>query len=382
LYYSIRFSPEVYIDLNKSLGFKENVLKQKQNAQNKGILNYTLFVEAKKNLALKKVREEPAGFVVKELKLNNNFTNIHLIVLESFYDPNMFSNLSFSTNPLYSEFKRKFSFTENYSISPVYAGGTPQAEFELLTGIPAYQEFNTVEFNLFTGKQVDGFVNNLNKAGYHTMVMNAVSPEIFNSYNAYKSIGFEQQYYLYGKEYSNIEKRYNLIFDGDLLKRNLQVLDSIMKVKSSVPIFNYVLGIYGHTPFPMDTVRHPKIIDIKYNNERISNYESNSMNQIYYRTKALNGYIESLSVLDPNSLIVIIGDHMPNMSNIKKYGLSNKYKIKFYIIRNGKPINIKKTIYHYELPGLIINLISGEELFFREEDLKNMYNRMFYQALN
>ncbi len=381
-FYLIKFNPSLYITINEYFGFKENILKQKQNAQNRGILNYTLFVEAKKNLAFKNLKEEPLSNEVKELKLNKNFANIHLVVLESFYDPNMFSNLSFSKNPIWPQFSAKFNFTENYSLSPVYAGGSPQAEFELLTGVPAFQEFSAVEFNLFTGKHIDGFVNNLNKVGYHTIVMNATSPEIFNSYNAYKSIGFDQQHYLYGKKYSNKTQRYELIFDGDLFKHNLHILDSIKKSKPSVPIFNYVLGIYGHTPFLMDTLKHPQVIDVEYKGKKVSNYESNSINQIYYRTKALNSYIESLSELDPNSLIVIIGDHMPNMSNIRKYGLTDQYKMKFYIIKNGKSININKTIHHYEIPGLIINLLSGQEINYSEEDLRKMYRRMFFQTLN
>ena len=381
-FYSIKFEPNTFLKLNMSLGFQENTQKQKINAQNRGILNYMLFVEAKKNKAIKDLKNSPIDNVTKDLNLKTNLKNIHFIVLESFYDPNMFSNLSFSKNPLYPEFERKYADIHNYSRSPVYAGLTPQAEFELLTGVPAYQDYSTIEFNMFTGEKVDGFVNNLKKLGYKTIAMNAVSPEIFNSYNAYKSIGFEDQFYLYGKKYSETKKSYELMFDGEVFKKNLKVLDSIKNIHPSTPVFNYVLGIYGHTPFPMNDSIHPKIIDIEFEREKVGDYESRTINQIYYRTKALYNYLNELIERDPKSIIVVVGDHMPFIKDIEDYGYQDKYKIRFYILKDGKSVQIEKVVNHYELPNLIIKLISGEEIIFTDEELKSKYKRMFFQSLN
>ncbi len=76
--------------------------------------------------------------------------------------------------------------------SPIYGGGTAQAEFELLTGIQALSKVNRIEFNVMQGRNISSFVKKLNQNNYKTIATIATGSGFFNSIQAYKSIGFDE----------------------------------------------------------------------------------------------------------------------------------------------------------------------------------------------
>ena len=100
--------------------------------------NYKRFEELKNNSEFAKLdihAELYKGEIAKP-------KNIHMIVLESFIDPRLFEGVSYSRSPLAEELSPYFSARKDFShpISPVYGGGTPQAEFELLVGLKALEK--------------------------------------------------------------------------------------------------------------------------------------------------------------------------------------------------------------------------------------------------
>lgn len=74
-------------------------------------------------------------------------------------------------------------------ISPVIGGLTPQAEFELLTGIKAYAKTDRLEYNVLKGGEISGFVKNLKDNGYQALALSATGPEFFNAKLAFRSLG-------------------------------------------------------------------------------------------------------------------------------------------------------------------------------------------------
>jgi hypothetical protein len=86
---------------------------------------------------------------LKRVKLKRS---VHLIILESFFDPSLLSKIKFSKNPMHPSLMRHVGTTPTLSLSPVFGGRSAQAEFEILCGTPAFADFSDIEFSVFGGK--------------------------------------------------------------------------------------------------------------------------------------------------------------------------------------------------------------------------------------
>ena len=133
--------------------------------------------------------------------------------------------------------------------SPVFGGGTAQAEFEILCGVPALELYTSAEFNMLHGAKTPCLPNMLAEVGYRTIATQSYKPDFFNSEKAYHSLGFEEINFptvFAGSRptYLKYEDRENYIFDGDLYDQNLAYVEKV--IADGRPFLNYVLGTYGH----------------------------------------------------------------------------------------------------------------------------------------
>lgn len=237
--------------------------------------------------------------------------NIHILVLESFLDPQRFSALEFRTPPAPPQFD---ALRENMHISrsPVFGGGTAQVEFEILCGVPALELYSPAEFNMFKGVAAPCLPNLLVTAGYRTIATQSYKPDFFNSEKAYQSMGFQETNYpsIYAEKRKTYLK-YNIpnsyIFDGDLLSQNLLYVEKLLA--EGKPFLNYVLGTYGHLPHVTDMDRFPPKVDVVGVKPGSQAYLA--IQQFYYRAGAVANYVNRLREIDPNSLIVVTSDHLP-----------------------------------------------------------------------
>ncbi|MBF0128262.1 MAG: LTA synthase family protein, partial [Magnetococcales bacterium] len=293
-----------------------------------------------------------------------NGKNVHMIVLEGFLDPTLLSNLPKKLHPLHPDFTREISPHLGFSISPVFGGYTAQAEFEILCGVPAFQEFDEIEFNVFTGLETYCLPGILRRFGYQTSASNGFKPDFFNTMPAYRGLGFDATYF--AREYTpsldtyltkgeDHENKY--FYDAAMYEQNLAFVKRQMEQKK--PFFNYLLTVYGHFPFEYGNQVGPPLFpapDLPWDLERI-------LNQLHYRSKALSDFLRQLRALDPDSLIVLVSDHLPPLEGgFEMYGkfgyLDPKVKDRFHrnrflVFRDGKP---EKHDHFYHLNIYRLNL--------------------------
>lgn len=366
--------PETYVYGFNHFLVGEESWNERGTVQHNGYISSTLYYEAKRLADLSKTskfrnRESYAKnniVLAKLLKENSNKRNIHLIILESFFDPSLFEGVPFTENPINKQLVDVVSGRGSLIVSPVFGGGTAQAEFEALCGVPALREVGSVEFNLFTGVKAYCMPEQLKMMGYRVVATNASQPIFFNAYHAYKGVGFDEQYY--PKEYSGGADSYFKVgqsaFDGDLLNKNLEFVSEHIK-NDSRPIFNYVLGIYGHFYHYLDQRRHP--LRIKTTQQSLNDNQEfiRAVNQAYYRTSAIAEYIRKLKKIDPNSLVIIFGDHLPPLGGINFYS-DNKYlgnmddaihTTRAYYVFGGKVTKEYKK-HQYEIKNIIMDYVT------------------------
>lgn len=372
--------PELYVASFQKIGGEIITWDDASSVEINGRFMMLLYREAERKISQTKTEmfrdrpqyEQKAQQQAGWIRTNSNRRNIHLVVMESFLDPTLYQGAGYTRDPLHPSFKKLFGNKMGLSVSPVVGGRTSQAEFEVLCGVPAFEELVGVEFNSFTGAPAYCLPGTLELAGYRTMASNAYNPSFFNTPNAYKGIGFEKIYF--PKEYvgegntyittGDASKEADFMFDGDLFAQNIQFISPLLQEKEGPPLFNYVLTIYGHVPHILDEKKRPVILKM------VSAFKDTqlerSANQFFYRSQAVADYVGHLLELDEKSLIILVSDHVPpgqfgKTSYEKLRYLNNKkdsiHMNRILIIEDGK---VKKyaTIHHYDVPSMILNYIT------------------------
>ncbi|MDK9705801.1 MAG: sulfatase-like hydrolase/transferase [Desulforhopalus sp.] len=297
--------------------------------------------------------------------------NIHIIVLESFLDPERFKGLQFKTPPSppeFTEVRKKL----HVATSTVFGGGTAQAEFEILCGVPALEIYTSAEFNMLDGAKTPCLPNMLAEVGYRTIATQSYKPDFFNSEKAYRSIGFEEINFptvFAGNRttYLKHEDPKNYIFDGDLFVQNLAYVEKVMA--EGRPILNYVLGTYGHLPHHTDVARFPPKVEIVGVEKDSQTYLA--IQQFYYRAGALADYIKKLKALDPRGLIVVTSDHLPALDGgprfYEKLGYtlltaSGEYKQNIWFYDGPVHKKLAWPDFHYEFMDFILDVLTEERI--------------------
>ncbi|MBI3561147.1 MAG: sulfatase-like hydrolase/transferase [Gammaproteobacteria bacterium] len=299
-----------------------------------------------------------------------NRHNVHMIVLESFLDPNLFLGAKFSQSPTHPDFSRFFGDTAGLSIAPMFGGATSQSEFEVLCGVPGFEKLSSIEFNVFTGSAAQCLPGILRQSGYRTIGANAYKPNFFNALTAYKGIGFGEVHFprefypgiTYLSSGDTGVEEYQ--FDAELFAQNLAMVRQALRQAPDKPIFNYLMTIYGHTPHVLDPGKRPEFIRIlaDYQDDHLGR----STNQFYYRSKAITDYVKELIAVDKHSLIILVADHVPPLRNgpntfkaLQYLGNieGSYYHNRILIIENGIPKKYP-LLHHYDMPDVIQNYLT------------------------
>jgi phosphoglycerol transferase MdoB-like AlkP superfamily enzyme len=309
------------------------------------------------------------------IRAHGNRRNVYLVVLESWLDPTLFRGVTFSRDPRHPDYAQLVGDGQGFSISPVFGGRTAQAEFEALCGVPALSKITFIEFNTFTGHPAGCMPDLLRQAGYSTYASNAYMPDYFNTIKAYTGIGFDKIYF--AREFAPSRETYlsaadisedeDFLFDGDLFNQNLAFIARTLKEHPGQPILNYVLTIYGHEPHDIDTDRRPMVLSMNAPHDDLQLLRA--ANQYWYRTQAIAAYVRGLIKLDPNSLIILVSDHVPPLDrgtgSYKDFRYLDNiddsiHMNRILVVENGKVVR-HQTIHHYQVPSLIYDYLTEDK---------------------
>lgn len=376
------YYPGQYIEMYRKVGQEIVDWSDKDTLENNGRFMMLLYREAERHLAQVKTElfrnraqyEEQARQFATWLKESGGpKRNVHLVVMESFFDPTLFKAATYTKNPLHPSFRKLFGNKLGFSLSPVVGGKTAQAEFEVLCGVPAFEEMSGVEFNSFTGASAYCLPGKLELAGYQTMASNAFNPSFFNTPNAYRGMGFGKMFF--PREFAGGNETYlvkgdttgegEYMFDSVIFSQNLDYVAKLLHEKDAPPLFNYVLTIYGHFPHKINEEKRPKVL--KMNSSFEDEQLERGANQMYYRTQAVADYVTRLIELDPKSLIILVSDHLPpgqhgrrSFQKLRYLDNSNESlnMNRIMVIEEGKPKKYA-VVHHYDIPAMVYNFVSN-----------------------
>jgi phosphoglycerol transferase MdoB-like AlkP superfamily enzyme len=355
--------------------FGNSVWDQRSNYLFRGATLYTLqegaryFADAHappdRDLA-KSAAENLLDNVAAEDMEPGNFTprNVHIVLLESFWDAALLKKAGYNQDPLAPAFRRLWKRSGYaHAMSPVFGGYTANAEFEILCGFPVVED--NVKFERQLLNDVPCLPHLLAGHGYHTVASHPNVPVFWNRVNAYRRMGF--QTYWSKPDFELDDMNRNFLSDASLYR---QVLEKISGPgDNGQPLLNYIVTYFGHWNYPLNDAR-PEKVTATSTVEEVSTYA----NTMYYKSLELMSFLEKLQAQDPDAIIVLFGDHLPFMGeNFAGYvdsGVLAAKRSEFsdamfrlyvstpLVIINGTHGPVKTgDIAIYEIPAIILDLL-------------------------
>ena len=292
--------------------------------------------------------------------------NVHLILLESFWDANQLKKVKFSKNPLTDDFRKLWKSAGNSTaMVPVFAGMTANSEFEVLCGFPIMKD--TVKFERQLTNEVPCLPRLLGDKGYKTVVSHPNTPVFWNRVNAYNRVGF--QTYWSEKDFILDDINREFLGDSSLYRQVLEKLP----LNDGQPVLDYIVTYFGHWDYPLNANRPVQIIS-NSKVEEVNGYA----NTIYYKSREFMDFIKELQKRDPDGVIVAFGDHLPFLGeNFAGYaesevltnnrGTFSDSMFQFHvstplIVIDGKRGAVKTgRLPLYQVPKLILDLLHFSE---------------------
>lgn len=227
--------------------------------------------------------------------------NLHMIVLESFWDPTALVEAGIAEDPFDPRFRALWEAAgRSRALSPVFGGQTANAEFEALCGFPVVRQGVFFESGLRNAAPC--LPRHLAERGYATVASHPNVAAFWNRTNAYRRLGFER--YWSGGDFVRDDMVRDFLSDRSLYA---QVDERIRPMLAAgTPLFNYVLTIYGHLDYPVDE-RRPEVVPVRTDDELVRRFVST----VHYKTVELMDHLDALRQRDPEAVIVVFGDHLP-----------------------------------------------------------------------
>ena len=276
-------------------------------------------------LKIPKENEIQATFVQElstiEYNKNNSEEKPDIIVIqsESFIDPTktMDSN-KFSMDPLpyfHQLEKKSDAFTVT---SPVFGGGTANAEFEMITGISTV--FFPADMTVYSGylnKPTISMGSILRDQGYYSYLLHPFLGDFYKRNQIYSLLGFN--------EFDSLESMvaddpeiYNrgLAYPGAMYINDLELTNQIinkLEKNEEKPKFIFAVSMQGHVPYG-----GPEEYAISYTGSDIENPEyleefNGYLTSLRATDESIKELIEYLKNREKPSIVLFYGDHQPSL---------------------------------------------------------------------
>jgi phosphoglycerol transferase MdoB-like AlkP superfamily enzyme len=226
--------------------------------------------------------------------------NLHIVLEESFWDPTVLASAGYSADPIDPRFRALWSQSNlTQGLSPAFGGQTANAEFEVLCGFPVNQIAVKFEYNLL--RDVPCLPKILGDLGYRTVASHPNIAGFWNRYTAYEHLGFET---FWTKDDMDLADSNGPFLADRSLHR--QVREKLAATDDGRPVFDYIVTIDGHWMYDAGGER-PAVLASTSKIKEVGDYG----NMLHYKTQQMMDGIEAIRRDDPDSVIVVFGDHLP-----------------------------------------------------------------------
>lgn len=292
--------------------------------------------------------------------------DIILVQMESFIDPKIINDLTFSDDPAPIHTYLRENFTHGKLKVPSLGGGTANTEFEVLTGI-SLDYFGAGEYpykTVMLKETVESLPFNLKEIGYSAHAIHNHTGNFYDRDKVYPNMGFDSfqsKEYMYGYETTP----YGWCKDKALTGEIMDALDYVNEEKGitdDTPHFVWTVSVQGHGAYPTEPIAGTdnviKIESDKYTEEELCALQY-YINQIWEEDMFLGSLISAVENRGKPTLIVAYGDHQASLGlESENLSTGDLYGTEYVTWNNfglGKEEGLE--LYSYELSSQIMNML-------------------------
>lgn len=307
--------------------------------------------------------------------------NIIFIQLESFMDLKRMQGVTYSEEPtpVYSSLRK--TCPGGFLKVPSVGAGTANTEFEILTGM-TLDYFGAGEYPYKTVLQdetCESMAYNLRELGYRTGVLHNNTGSFYSRNKVFANLGFDyfvSSEYMENLSYNPIGWAKDKVLTGQI--------QHILKATSE-PDLIYTITVQDHGKYPTELLENPhiKVSGFAPEDEERQNAFTYYVNQCHETDAFLGSLIATLNAFEELVVLVLYGDHLPNLDiTEEELASGNLFQTEYVIWSNKKMLEDyelskkNENLYAYQLSAHVL------KLFGMNNGLLTKFHQMYHNYDN
>ena len=333
--------------------------------------------------------QTPAETIEKAADFN---PNVIVIMSESFADFRSYGDIETSEPfmPFWDSLSGNNVIKKNLLVS-VFGGSTANSEFEMLTGM-TMQFFvdGTYPFKQYIRKPVISLAHQFKAEGYDTLAIHPFDPVGWNRNQVLPLLGFDE--FISEDAFTDAGTYRTFVSDESSFSYLIDSYENHREQKPETPFFQYLITMQNHGGYKStDTLPYhitPIIDDHNIGAGKSYPQASQYYSLLRMSDDALKMLIEYFENVNEPTLIVLYGDHLPNLEDGYMDVLNDiaKDKVNRTYLRNETPLlvwanyDISETaLAKLDTPLLSLNYLNAylaEPMGIAENGLQNFLKNM------
>lgn len=307
--------------------------------------------------------------------------NVIFIQLESFMDLKRMQGVTYSEEPtpVYSSLRK--TCPGGFLKVPSVGAGTANTEFEILTGM-TLDYFGAGEYPYKTVLQdetCESMAYNLRELGYRTGVLHNNTGSFYSRNKVFANLGFD---YFVSSEYME-----NLSYNPIGWAKDKVLTEQIQHIlkATSEPDLIYTITVQDHGKYPTELLENPhiKVSGFAPEDEERQNAFTYYVNQCHETDAFLGSLIATLNAFEEPVVLVLYGDHLPNLDiTEEELASGNLFQTEYVIWSNKKMLEDyelskkNENLYAYQLSAHVL------KLFGMNNGLLTKFHQMYHNYDN
>lgn len=288
--------------------------------------------------------------------------NIIFIQLESFMDLKRMQGVTYSEEPtpVYSSLRK--TCPGGFLKVPSVGAGTANTEFEILTGM-TLDYFGAGEYpykTILQDETCESMAYNLRELGYRTGVLHNNTGSFYSRNKVFANLGFDyfvSSEYMENLSYNPIGWAKDKVLTGQI--------QHILKATSE-PNLIYTITVQDHGKYPTELLENPhiKVSGFAPEDEERQNAFTYYVNQCHETDAFLGSLIATLNAFEEPVVLVLYGDHLPNLDiTEEELASGNLFQTEYVIWSNKKMLEDyelskkNENLYAYQLSAHVLKLL-------------------------
>ena len=314
----------IFVIITQSKGLNAEYFEQEGSVMNGYLVNFMLqirsiFIDPPKYYSRQAVREVADDLYTEEQADPSEYPDVIVIMDESFADMSAIGdNLITSREVMPFIHSLTENTTKGYALSSVYGGGTPNSEYEVLTGnTMMFLPKGVMAYQQYIRQPTWSMVRVFHDWGYKTIAMHPFSSQGWMRTTVYPLLGFDEMYF--EDDFPQKDMIRFFVSDQEMFETVLDKYRKNVRTEDNVFLFGVTMQNHGGYEFsaednPELDQRYVRSVRIDHNTDGRYDDAEQYLSLARETDRAVKYFLGELQKIDRDVVVLFYGDHFPGLS--------------------------------------------------------------------